>query len=224
MVSEQIPGLSLICSSVERRAKGLCYNCNEKFASGHHCKKLFLVEGTDATPTNGETPKISIRAMSGIKSSQTMRVQGVVGPQRVIFLIDSGSTHNFIRNKVAKRVGLSPKEEGNFEVAVANYDAVLGAQWLSSLGPIMWDFSKLQMTFKVEFDKETKKNKEGLLLQIFTLSLQVPPGNSRPTISKVTTNPIIESLLQKYKDVFQKPKGLPIQRAQDHQIPLKTGS
>ncbi|XP_043694404.1 uncharacterized protein LOC122645127 [Telopea speciosissima] len=29
----------------ERRAKGLCYNCNERFVPGHRCKKLFLLEG-----------------------------------------------------------------------------------------------------------------------------------------------------------------------------------
>ena len=28
----------------ERREKGLCYNCNEKFTPGHRCKKLFLIE------------------------------------------------------------------------------------------------------------------------------------------------------------------------------------
>ncbi|RVW74901.1 hypothetical protein CK203_054589 [Vitis vinifera] len=29
----------------ERRDKGLCFNCDEKFAPGHRCKKLFLIEG-----------------------------------------------------------------------------------------------------------------------------------------------------------------------------------
>ncbi|KAK2996971.1 hypothetical protein RJ639_026366 [Escallonia herrerae] len=30
----------------ERRAKGLCFNCNKKFGHGHRCKKLFLIEGS----------------------------------------------------------------------------------------------------------------------------------------------------------------------------------
>lgn len=29
----------------ERRGKGLFSNCDEKFGLGHHCKKLFLIEG-----------------------------------------------------------------------------------------------------------------------------------------------------------------------------------
>lgn len=28
-------------------------------------------------------------------------------------------------------------------------DAVLGAQWLRTLGPIVWDFSKLHMKFQI---------------------------------------------------------------------------
>ena len=29
----------------ERRDKGLCFNCDEKFAPGHRCKELFFIEG-----------------------------------------------------------------------------------------------------------------------------------------------------------------------------------
>jgi hypothetical protein len=29
----------------DRRERGLCFNCEEKFRRGHHCKKLFLIEG-----------------------------------------------------------------------------------------------------------------------------------------------------------------------------------
>ena len=36
---------------------------------------------------------------------------------------------------------------------LGEYDVVLGAQWLSTLGPIVWDFSKLQMKFFLQ-DKE----------------------------------------------------------------------
>lgn len=30
----------------DKRSKGLCFNCNEKFNLGHRCKKLFLIEGS----------------------------------------------------------------------------------------------------------------------------------------------------------------------------------
>jgi hypothetical protein len=31
---------------------------------------------------------------------------------------------------------------------LSGYDFVLGAQWLRTLGPILWDFSQLRMTFQ----------------------------------------------------------------------------
>ncbi|KAK2971290.1 hypothetical protein RJ640_001316 [Escallonia rubra] len=181
----------------ERRAKGLCFNCNEKFGPGHRCKKLFLIEGCWSedeeekddekegeleTNEGEEVPEISIHAMCGAKAPQTMRVKGKMGARQVTFLIDSGSTHNFLNDKLATKIGLIPNSEGKFEVSVANgeklcssgrckgvsmvlqgvpimvdlyllplegCDAVLGAQWLSTLGRITWDFSKLQMSFKV---------------------------------------------------------------------------
>ena len=29
----------------DRRSQGLCFNCNERFMLGHHCQKLFVIEG-----------------------------------------------------------------------------------------------------------------------------------------------------------------------------------
>ncbi|KAK3035596.1 hypothetical protein RJ639_033188 [Escallonia herrerae] len=126
--------------------------------------------------------ELSERRAKGSRNPQTMRIQGKIDNKQVSFLIDSGSTHNFLSTRIAKKMGLVPSCEGDFEVIVANgeklassgrckevqmvsqgvplvvdffllplegYDAVLGAQWLSTLGPIVWDFSKLCMTFTV---------------------------------------------------------------------------
>ena len=36
----------------ERKKKGLCFKCNKQLGSGHHCKKLFMIQacfnGSDA--------------------------------------------------------------------------------------------------------------------------------------------------------------------------------
>ncbi|CAL9019337.1 unnamed protein product, partial [Prunus brigantina] len=223
----------------ERRDKRLCYNCDEKFSPGHRCKKLFLIEGcwsneeNDAKDSNthemelGEEvfPEISLRAIYGGRTPQTMRVHGKVGKHQMTFLVDSGSTHNFLSNTVAQKAGVNPTGYGKFEVSVANgetltsaglckgvcmliqgvpitvdlyllplkgCDAVLGAQWLHTLGPIIWDFSKLQMTFnvggqdvelqgvppptkKIESERdvwqEVEENKDGALSQVYSLDL-----------------------------------------------------
>jgi hypothetical protein len=28
-------------------SKGLCFNCDEKYVRGHHCKRLFYIESAD---------------------------------------------------------------------------------------------------------------------------------------------------------------------------------
>ncbi|ESR55016.1 hypothetical protein CICLE_v10024262mg [Citrus x clementina] len=92
-----------------------------------------------------------------------MKVKGKVGDHECIFLVDSGSTHNFLSNKVADRMGIDSNEEEQFEVVIANGERISSAglcksvrdQWLRTLGPIIWDFSKLFMQFKID-GKEVK--------------------------------------------------------------------
>ncbi|KAF2320811.1 hypothetical protein GH714_031003 [Hevea brasiliensis] len=49
-----------------------------------------------------------------------------------------------------------------YVLALDNYDLILGAQWLSTLGEILWNFQTMMMTFKREsmlcvLQGETKK-------------------------------------------------------------------
>lgn len=116
----------------ERRIKGLCYNCDEKFTPGHRCKKLFLIEAcydgdNDVVIDEDEViiedskvvPEISLHAISGVKASSTMQVKGTMGSLTTIVLVDSGSTHNFISEDIARKLGLQPKVEEQFKVVVA---------------------------------------------------------------------------------------------------------
>ena len=53
----------------QRRAEGLCYNCDEKFVAGHQCKKLLVIEiiGFDDSEETAEAATISaIDDTSGI--------------------------------------------------------------------------------------------------------------------------------------------------------------
>ncbi|KAK0572903.1 hypothetical protein LWI29_000220 [Acer saccharum] len=122
----------------ERRAKGLCYNCNERFVPGHRCKKLFLIElceaegDGDVVMEEDDTeqtslinmPEISLHAISGSRAPETMRVRGNIGCISTIVLVDSGSTHNFISEVLAKKVGLQPVQGGQFEVMVASSECL----------------------------------------------------------------------------------------------------
>jgi len=101
-----------------------------------------------------------------------------------------------------------------YSLPLEGCDAVLRAQWLSTMGPIVWDFSKLQMKFNLggreviliglnatknklvdskEIAKEIRKGKKVVLLQINSLSMQT-------TQSELLSPP------------------------HDHKIPLKSGT
>jgi hypothetical protein len=45
---------------------------------------------------------ISCNALAGIITPQTLKIEGYIKKNKVIVLIDSGSTHNFIHYKLAK--------------------------------------------------------------------------------------------------------------------------
>lgn len=49
-----------------------------------------------------------------------MRLKGWIGWNKVMLLVDSGSTHNFINPYAAKKAGLVPAIEGKLNVLVAN--------------------------------------------------------------------------------------------------------
>jgi hypothetical protein len=107
----------------DRRDRGLCFNCDDKFSPGHRCKKLFLIEGVyeeeagHSSPAGEgeveeeeefEIPEISLQAISGVPTPKTMRISGTIQGARVILLADSGSTHNFLNTQLAERLGLVP--------------------------------------------------------------------------------------------------------------------
>ncbi|GJT91008.1 putative mitochondrial protein [Tanacetum coccineum] len=113
----------------ERRAKNLCFYCDEKYTPGNSCRgqvfnlevvadsvdtsqdDSFLETGEDLLQEEGTgeiiefTPQISLHALNGVESFQTMRVIGHVGKQSLHILIDTGSTHNFLDLDKAKKLG-----------------------------------------------------------------------------------------------------------------------
>jgi len=72
----------------ERRKLGLCYNCDEPYVQGHKCARLFYLEAADyivqepkmddeedqTQPAAQETPTISLSAIAGIRTEDTMQV------------------------------------------------------------------------------------------------------------------------------------------------------
>ncbi|KAF7126963.1 hypothetical protein RHSIM_Rhsim11G0145700 [Rhododendron simsii] len=145
-----------------RRAKGLCFNCDERFVKGHRCQKkqLYVITGDEEEEddTGQDNPgveeatledevHISVHALAGSNSFRTMRVVGTVKGKEMVILIDSGSTHNFIDPRVAKIYGIMVEQTPDLTVTVVDGTRLCSKGWLSTLGPIVWDFKNLKMQF-----------------------------------------------------------------------------
>lgn len=101
----------------ERRYKGLCYLCEEKWNPSHKCKKakFFVLEGTklfqeekleveqqEVHQADGnmlvecEVLEISLHAIARYLSLRTTRVSGKIKDYLVVLLIDTGSIQTFL--------------------------------------------------------------------------------------------------------------------------------
>lgn len=108
----------------KRRADGLCFNCDEKFVPGHRYSKpqLLLLDGGSEIGEKDEDDdlEISLHALTGWSSAGTIWVAVIIGSFELIVLFDSGSTHNFINEKVAGLLRLPVVPTKPFNVKVAN--------------------------------------------------------------------------------------------------------
>lgn len=122
-------------SEIESRKRlGLCFNCDEKFERGHNrvCKRIFFLElseandaeDTAAADAAADDPHISLLAMAGVRTPETMQVRVQMGGTTLLALLDSGSTHNFVSEEAAARTSLQLQSRGSMKVTVANGDRV----------------------------------------------------------------------------------------------------
>jgi hypothetical protein len=111
---------------LERQLKGLCYSCDDKYFPWHKCKehKLFMAiyedvfdedvdvpHAEDPPQTDDHTslsnppevePLISLNALTGFSSPQTLKLIGYIKHRNVIILVYSGNTHIFIHRRIAQ--------------------------------------------------------------------------------------------------------------------------
>ncbi|KAD4584431.1 hypothetical protein E3N88_22032 [Mikania micrantha] len=115
-----------------RYLRGECFRCGDKYGPGHRCKtgtfKLLELEdeGGELTENSQDCidglAKISFHALFGKSALTTMKLQGILGTAEVLILIDSGSTHNFISDKLVCDMKLIPHFISPFGVQIGNGD------------------------------------------------------------------------------------------------------
>lgn len=95
---------------VAKRANGECYHCPEKYTPDHKCagKGVFLMELDDAREVEDATEAlgISLHALAGIDMEETLKLRVVINGVPLVVLVDSGSTHTFIRDSIVSHLGL----------------------------------------------------------------------------------------------------------------------
>ncbi|XP_068644717.1 uncharacterized protein [Aristolochia californica] len=208
------------------KAQGLCFNCDEKYLPGHLCKRLFWLEvedpEEDSPPPDEETPDeeepaISIHAMIGLHSTNTMQVHAGIQNFWLLALVDSVANGEKLTS-----IGLYSAVQFVIEghdfaadflvIPLAGFDLVLGIKWLQQLGLILWDFTSLTMGFT--------SGQHHITLH----------GTHAPSLCALhhlqaadSDRSHLHSLIAEFGDLFMASQSLPPIRNCDHQIRLQMG-
>jgi hypothetical protein len=235
----------------ERRSKGLCYNCDESFITGHKCKKLFLIEGIEEDESESEEettadPQISLHDINGNHDSCTMKLLAKVAGTTVSVLVDSGSTHNFIREDLIPRLGLNVWKKSGLRVYVANGEKITGMGICKSVPfsvakeMFQADFYTIPLAgFDVVLGVKWLCTLGPILWDFSSLKMEFTvngkkiewkgkPAEAEHRLHLVqeqnSPTAILEKLLADFADLFAEPSCLPPSRDCDHRITLNPGT
>ncbi|KAA0035476.1 peroxidase 64 [Cucumis melo var. makuwa] len=257
-----------------RKEKGLCFRCNEKYSADHKCKmkelhelRMFVVAGEngeyeiieekvpiekelatlEVKDDNQTLIELSINSVVRLNDLGTMKVKGMIQNREIVVMIDCGVTHNFILEKLVKSLPLTIKETVHYGVILGfGVDAILGMQWLHSLGVTIVDWKNLTFTFTyngksmcIKGDPSLTKTQISLKSMFKTWSDQdegyliecraigVKGGRKQEadeTEESFWVTKSVQDILEQYDDVFTWPEKLPPGREIEHQIHLKEGT
>jgi hypothetical protein len=123
----------------QRRARGECFRCGDKYQPGHKCSKsvplhmveelieLLHINSSDSEDSKSSSSSseetlmyISKCALAGTTHSKSIRLQGTLHGKQVLILIDSGSCGSFISDKTVIQLGLKTIDVEPVTVQVAD--------------------------------------------------------------------------------------------------------
>ncbi|KAL4574682.1 hypothetical protein LXL04_021518 [Taraxacum kok-saghyz] len=125
----------------EKRAKGLCYKCDDKWSRGHQCKKqvnVILVYEEEAAEAEDkliervthlemaeliEPVEVSLHSIAGLTSPKTMKLRGTILEQPVVALVDPGATHNFISVELVAALSIPVQDTTPYGVQMGTGDS-----------------------------------------------------------------------------------------------------
>ncbi|XP_041009433.1 uncharacterized protein K02A2.6-like [Juglans microcarpa x Juglans regia] len=165
-----------------------------------------------------EIASISFQPMVGVGGPKTMRLFAYIGKKKLVILIDTGITHNFVDTTVAAQCKLHVQLGQTICVKVAN------GQLIDSTGKCRVVHLFIQgIPFIVDFFTLPLGGCDPILgIQCKGFFMQLVACDSIE--SSTLQDEQVQQLLQQYKDVFDEPTGLPPNRSHDHKINLKQGT
>ena len=86
--------------------------------------------------------------MSGISSSQTLKIRGYIKHHKVFVLIDNGSTHNFIQSQLAQEIHCYVRTVTIFQILIANEVKMKCGGWHENVKLKMGDYHLKSHTFE----------------------------------------------------------------------------
>jgi hypothetical protein len=230
----------------DRRVKGLCFKCDEKYVPGHKqdCRKLFVIEVLDDDDDSEGDPTISLHALIGIqpRTSRTMQVVVNVGGIALRALLDSGSTHNFVDLGAAARAGIPLADGSGLRVAVANGDrltspgccadlniAIAGEHFTICCYGLALGF--FDMVLGVQWFEslgpvlwDFRRRSIAFVWNGRRVLWSAEPDSSIAASLTAATKNVMDELLQQYSGLFADPVGLPPARQRSHRIRLLPGT
>ncbi|GJT52264.1 retrotransposon-related protein [Tanacetum coccineum] len=179
-------------------------------------------------PDTVTQPQISLNAISGVNTFQTMRIKGQI------------NNNNHVCKGVTWKLQGEAFQADMMLIPLGGCEMVLGVQWLATLGDIVCNFLQLRMEFMYQGRKVVLRGIPQPAMQwmqgkqigskLFSMTLCVYPSSSgvqaefmSTGVSSESTNvhPSLIPLLHRYEKVFAVPKSLPPNRKHDHRIPLQ---
>lgn len=119
----------------ERRRRGLCFRCDETFSPGHICKNRHLhvlLMGEDEKQMEGVEAEIALQvnaeqalqfqmgSVAGMKSQKSLKLWGELQGKRVMVLVNSGASHNFISQELVQQMGITVDQSLEYVVQVGD--------------------------------------------------------------------------------------------------------
>jgi hypothetical protein len=202
----------------ERQLKGLCYNCDDKYFPGHKCKEqnLFMAisediqeddDDTSPVPESPETseinppsdppaeePIISLNALTGFSTPQTLKLIGYIKHRKVIILVDSGNTHNFIHLRITQETHCYIHAVNNFQIMIANGGSMKCGGCCENVHLQIGDYNLKSHMFSIDMGgcdivlgAEWLRTLGTILMDFHNLTMQFDQGGHKHKFQGITT-------------------------------------